>query len=123
MAFRIHRNWIFVALAMSLLMGGSQSAWAHAILMESNPAANSTVSGPDFSVTLRYNVRIDGSRSRLHLIAADGAVTTLAFAKQTAPDTLQASAKGLKPGSYTLRWQVLASDGHMSRGDVLFTVK
>lgn len=119
----IHRNWIFVLLALALLGGASQNAWAHAILMESTPAANSTVSGPDFAITLRYNVRVDGSRSRLSLVAADGKSTNIALAKQTSPDTLQASAKALKSGAYTLHWQVLASDGHMSRGDVAFTVK
>ncbi len=122
MSRRIHRNWIFVLFGIALLAGVSQAAWAHAILMESTPAAKSTVTGPDFAITLRYNVRIDGSRSRLHLVAADGTVTNVGLA-QTNPDTLQANAKGLKPGAYTLRWQVLASDGHMSRGDVPFTVK
>ena len=29
---------------------------------------------------------------------------------------------GLKPGAYKLQWQVLASDGHISRGEVAFTV-
>jgi hypothetical protein len=91
--------------------------------MESSPSKNATVSGPDFPITLRYNVRIDGARSRLSLVTTDGTVTNIALAPQATPDTLQASAKGLKPGSYNLRWQVLASDGHMSRGDVAFTVK
>jgi hypothetical protein len=91
--------------------------------MESSPAQSATVSGPDFPITLRYNVRIDGSRSRLSLVAADGTITNIALAKQESADILRASAKGLKPGAYTLRWQVLASDGHMSRGDVAFTVK
>jgi hypothetical protein len=28
----------------------------------------------------------------------------------------------LTPGPYVLRWQVLAIDGHITRGDVTFTV-
>jgi methionine-rich copper-binding protein CopC len=28
----------------------------------------------------------------------------------------------LAPGNYTIRWQVLAVDGHITRGDVPFTV-
>ena len=42
--------------------------------------------------------------------------------KQTQPDTLESRATGLKPGAYKLHWQVLASDGHLNRGDVNFTV-
>ena len=30
---------------------------------------------------------------------------------------------GAKPGDYVLHWQVLATDGHITRGDVPFTVK
>jgi len=52
----------------------------------------------------------------------DGKVSTLALAGQATPDTLQAHAKGLMPGAYKLQWRVLASDGHMSSGNIPFTV-
>ncbi len=120
---QIHRNSILAVLGVALWAAIPQTAWAHAILMQSTPAAKSTVAGPQVAIILRYNVRVDGSRSRVHLLAANGTDTNLVLAKQTNPDTLQASATGLKPGAYTLRWEVLASDGHMSRGDVPFTVK
>jgi methionine-rich copper-binding protein CopC len=90
--------------------------------MESTPKLNSTVKGPDFAITLRYNVRIDGGRSRVRLVTPDGTVSTLPLASQASPDTLQTHAAGLKPGAYKLQWQVLASDGHMSRGEIPFTV-
>ena len=32
------------------------------------------------------------------------------------------TAAELQPGEYTVRWQVLAVDGHITRGDVPFTV-
>jgi copper resistance protein C len=105
-----------------LLAGFSQFAWAHAILMESKPALHSTVDGTDVSVWLRFNVRIDGSRSRLHLLGPEGSQQTLPLARQTNPDILQSHVAGLKPGDYKLQWQVLASDGHISRGEVAFTV-
>ena len=37
------------------------------------------------------------------------------------PDLLTGRAE-LVPGSYVLHWQVLAVDGHITRGDVPFTV-
>lgn len=106
-----------------MVAGTVQMAWAHAILRESTPKANSTVQGPDFAVNLRFNVRIDGSRSRLHLVAADGTSTQLSIDGQSSPDSLQGQAIGVKPGVYVLRWNVLASDGHMSKGDIPFTVR
>jgi len=90
--------------------------------MESKPALHSSVKGPDVAIWLRFNVRIDGSRSRLRLVAPDGSQQTLPLVKQSSPDILQSEASSLKPGFYKLQWQVLASDGHMSKGEVQFTV-
>ena len=112
---------LFVLLAL-LQMGDVQSAWARAILMASKPTSNATVKGSDLPIWLRFNVRIDGGRSRLRLIGPDGAEVSLATAKQTAPNILESHAGGLKPGAYKLLWQVLASDGHLSRGEVDFSV-
>ena len=90
--------------------------------MESKPAWHASVKGPDIALWLRFNVRIDGSRSRLHLVAPDGSQQNLPLAKQASPDILESHAAGLKPGTYKLQWQVLASDGHISKGEVPFTV-
>ena len=117
-----HRGWKSSFLAAFLLAGAATTLWAHAILMESTPKHDSTVKGPDFAITLRFNVRIDAGRSRVHLVATDGKVSTLTLSSQASPDTLQTQAKGLQPGTYKLQWQVLASDGHMSRGEIPFTV-
>lgn len=111
-----------ILLVLLLLAGVSQICWAHAILMDSTPKLNSTVKGPEFEITLRFNVRIDGGRSRIRLASPDGTVSTLTLSSQASPDTLQTHAAGLKPGAYKLQWQVLASDGHMSRGEIPFTV-
>ena len=45
-----------------------------------------------------------------------------AIGQQSAPDTLDSKATGLKPGAYRIRWQVLAPDGHITRGEVPFSV-
>jgi len=97
-------------------------AAAHAVLLESNPALKSAVSGPDVPIKLRFNVRIDTLRSRLTLIRPDGSAQPLELSKQTPADTLSAEATGLAAGAYRLRWQVLASDGHITRGEIPFTV-
>ena len=113
---------LFLFAALTVITSLPQTAFAHAILMESNPKANATVSGADVPIQLRFNVRVDGGRSRLHLVAPDGTEVKLDTVKQTKPDTLESHVSGLKPGAYKLQWQVLASDGHLSRGVVDFTV-
>ena len=112
-----------LVLVLMLVAGAAQVCWAHAILRESTPALNSTVQGPDLDISMRFNVRIDGSRSRVLLVAPDGSTSTLKLASQAKPDILQTRATGLKPGAYKLQWKVLASDGHMSSGEIPFTVK
>jgi methionine-rich copper-binding protein CopC len=96
--------------------------YAHAILKETSPAANSTVAGPDVPVKLKFNVRIDAARSKLQLLHPDNSITDLAIEKQDSADSLSTKATGLKAGAYTVRWQVLAPDGHITRGEIPFKV-
>ena len=119
----LSRRYQSALLLFAVVLTCSQLLFAHAILMESTPKQNSTVKGPDVDITLRYNVRIDGGRSRVQLVAADGTKSDLKLEKQAKPDLLQCKASGLKAGAYKLVWNVLASDGHMSKGEVPFTVQ
>ena len=95
----------------------------HAIVLEAAPGKNAVVNGPDVPVKLRFNSRIDAKRSRLILLDPDGQQRTLVIADVPGGDSLVSEAKGLKSGAYVLRWQVLASDGHITRGEVPFSVK
>jgi methionine-rich copper-binding protein CopC len=72
-------------------------------------------------VLLRYNSRIDSYRSRLSVTRPDGSSTVLPIAPTSADDQLETVVR-LAPGGYVLHWQVLAIDGHITRGDVPFTV-
>jgi len=101
---------------------GRESGFAaHALLIGSTPAPNSIVAGPDVEIRLRFNSRIDEARSRLTLVFPDHTTCRLEIHKQAA-DTLTSRATGLKHGIHSLQWQVLASDGHVTRGEVHFAV-
>ena len=95
----------------------------HAILKSSSPAANSTVKGPDVPIILKFNVRIDAGRSKVQLLHPDSTQTDVVLDKQASPDTLASQVTGLVAGAYKIRWQVLAPDGHITRGEVPFAVK
>jgi methionine-rich copper-binding protein CopC len=112
---------VLLAPVVALLLGGSLLE-GHAVLKDSSPMVNGTVEGPDVPIRLHYNVRIDAALSKLELLNPDQSTTSLAIGKQPAADTLTSEAKGLKPGAYKIRWQVLAPDGHITRGEVPFSV-
>src|SRR5271165_3005908 len=85
------------------------------------PPAEAAVQAGTLELRLRYNSRIDRARSRLTLIRADDGRDNVAIAPDGPPDIITARLD-LTPGAYVIRWQVLAVDGHITRGDVPFTV-
>jgi len=112
---------IFALLAIAML-AYTGLVEGHAILKETSPVANSKVAGPDVPIVLKYNVRIDAKLSKISLLNPDNSTTELKIDEQKSPDTLTSKSTGLKPGAYRIRWQVLAPDGHITRGEVPFTV-
>lgn len=110
-------------LCVALVLITARELRAHAILVETVPKSGATVHGPNVPIRLRFNVRIDGERSRITLIRTAGVAQQLVLEKQPAPDVLTTNASGLMPGKYKLQWQVLAADGHISRGEFPFTVE
>jgi hypothetical protein len=96
-------------------------AHAHAILEESTPPAGASVKAGPVDLRFRYNSRIDQGRSRLTLIRPDHSHSTIAITPGGTPDILTSHLE-LAPGAYIIRWQVLAVDGHITRGDVPLTV-
>src|ERR1700745_2195873 len=97
--------------------------FAHAVLLESRPVTGSVIKGPVLSLWLRFNVRVDGSRSRCTLILPDGNIKALSLDPQSKPDVLTTNAKQLSAGNYKLQWQVLAADGHITRGELKLNVE
>ena len=95
-------------------------AAAHAILIDSTPAPYAHVPAGHLALSLRYNSRIDAGRSKL-VLRHDGAETRLKQSDASTPDVLQAQLD-VRPGDYEVAWQVLATDGHITRGRVPFTV-
>jgi hypothetical protein len=117
--FRNLRCFIAVPLGLMLL---PVAANAHAILMQSEPAAGASIPAGTVDMSFRYNSRIDRARSRLTLTNPDHSQSVLKLTPSGPPDLLETSAKLTAPGAYVVRWQVLAIDGHITRGDVPFTV-
>jgi methionine-rich copper-binding protein CopC len=106
----------------ALLLALPVPAAAHAIVVAADPAVGAVLHAPTTQVLLRFNSRIDVERSRLTLTSPGGGARPLTLKPADGPDTLAATVDGLAPGRYRLRWQVLAIDGHITRGDIPFSV-
>ena len=119
MATKLPRALLFLLLA-SILFWPAQ-ATAHAIVVASSPESRQIVAKGELRIEVRFNSRIDRARSRLTLTAPGQVKSTLAIDPDGPPAIMTAKAT-LTPGDYVVRWQVLAVDGHITRGDVPFTV-
>ena len=117
---KVWRSGVQLAMLLGILLIPTL-AHAHAILEESTPPAGASVKAGPLDLRLRYNSRIDQARSRLTLIRPDHSHDVVPIASGTPPDIISAQLT-LAPGDYVVRWQVLAVDGHITRGDVPITV-
>jgi methionine-rich copper-binding protein CopC len=111
-----------VGIALLSLMLTPIAAMAHAILVQSQPPAGTSVPAGKVEMSFRYNSRIDRDRSRLTLTAPDHSQKVLTIDSAGPPNVIDTTAELNTPGAYVVRWQVLAVDGHITRGDVPFTV-
>jgi methionine-rich copper-binding protein CopC len=97
-------------------------AAAHAVVVASTPAADAVVQGPGFNVRVEFNQRIDPKRSKLTIVSAAGQTYPVQMLEVEDVNVLAGQATAIEAGSYRLRWQVLAIDGHITRGEIPFAV-
>jgi hypothetical protein len=115
------RTPIRAALALALSLAATATAHAHAVLIDSTPAPHAHVKAGELAIVFRYNSRVDAKRSKLTIAAGGAAPQRLQAAAGDGPDVLTATT-AVTPGEWVIRWQVLAVDGHITRGSVPFTV-
>jgi copper resistance protein C len=117
------KRLFFLSLAVCSLLFAPRLAFAHAHLESSTPAANATVAAGQIAIELRFNSRVDGQRSTLGVeVAGASGQVAIVHDAQRSETTLNAHAT-LQPGHYVIQWQALATDGHITRGEIPFTVQ
>jgi methionine-rich copper-binding protein CopC len=118
--------WAVAGLVIAGIIGACLSdppgAPAHAIILESLPRHEDSLPSPR-RLLLRFNSRIEKRLCSVQLVGPRQ--RTIALLRQeadTPADTLAYPLPPLEPGTYRVRWKVLAADGHVTEGVVLFTV-
>ncbi len=111
-------------LSLSLLLAVvAPGVAAHAIVIHSVPMANATLSTATLEVALQFNSRIDRQRSRFRIIGTGDFALPLTLNDSGDSDRISAPPVPLAPGDYSLEWQVLGADGHITRGFIPFHIK
>ena len=108
--------------AIVFVVAESAPAWSHAVVVSASPAAAQHVPVGKLAVRIEFNSRIDKERSRLQLTAPGGDKADVPIDPTGEPNVITGTTADLNPGAYVLRWQVLAVDGHITRGDIPFAV-
>ena len=112
-----------VAALLSILAVGAQ---AHAHLLGSAPAADSSIAVAPSDMRLDFSETVDVAFSGASLSTASGAAIA------TGPTHLAGDGDKsivvpvpatLAPGTYTVEWHALAVDGHRTKGRYTFTIK
>lgn len=100
-----------------------QPAFAHAHLKAATPADKAIVSGSPVSLSLDFTEDLNLAFSDVDIIGASGDQVPHGKPTLDGGATLSVPvAPALAPGSYMVKWHVLATDGHKSEGSYSFTV-
>jgi copper resistance protein C len=100
-----------------------RAALAHALPEVEDPKVGSTVTSPPQQVSIRFNAPIEALFSKLDVLDSSGQSQNAGTPQVNADTrTLTAQLKPLTPGEYTVKWSVVAKDGHRTEGSYTFTV-
>jgi len=97
-----------------------QVASAHALLLQSDPAADSVLDSVPASVTLIFSEPVTPAGAGIRVFSPSG--RQVAGAARTRGSVLTAEVRSTEEGTYVVSWQVLATDTHPSRGAFKFMV-
>ena len=100
-------------------------AFAHAILVKSQPAADSTIAESPKQVDAWFNDKVGSEYKALAVINSAGQrVDNKDVAQETFdPSHLYTTVTDLPPDTYTVRYRVVSLDTHIVTGKFKFTIK
>lgn len=109
--------------ACGVVLSGGGTAFAHASLVSSTPAANSVLeTGPE-AIVLDFNEAIESSLASIVLYDVDGRPLDVGAPTVGADDTIvSVAAPSLGDGLYAVVWRATSSDGHVVDGAFSFQV-
>ncbi|WKJ90094.1 copper resistance protein CopC [Methylomonas montana] len=101
------------------------SAFAHAILVKSQPAKDETVTESPKQIDLWFNDAVRSEYKALAVIDSTGKRVDNRDVAQSLTNgaNIYATVPTLAPGTYTIRYRVVSEDTHIVTGKFEFTIK
>jgi copper transport protein len=111
-------------LAVAAVAAAPASAWAHAVLLATAPAASRVAPHSVDEVELTFSEQVEPRFAVISVTDAKGRqLAAGAPARSLAdPRTLTRAVRRLSPGWYLVYWRVISADGHPVRGAFTFAV-
>jgi len=113
-----------MALAVAAVAGAPASAWGHAALLATSPAASRIAQHAVNEVDLTFSEQVEPRFAVISVSDAKGRQLATGAPSRSAADarTVTRSVKRLRPGWYLVYWRVISADGHPVRGAFTFAV-
>lgn len=107
-----------------MLASGSHKLGAamHNQLLKADPAANSEVAGSPKELRLWFSQKPDAGLTTIALLGADSSSGPVGPVEAADSSSVRVTvAQELVPGRYRVRWKTASDDGHVIRGNYVFT--
>jgi len=114
------RTRILFAL-LSLLLGATLEANAHAFLDHADPRVGSVVATAPRQLTLWFTQKLEPAFSKVSVTDSSGQRVDAGKANISGT-VMQISLRGLKAGTYRVSWHALSVDTHTTEGSFTFRV-
>jgi copper transport protein len=119
----LRRSWLVIAVVLAALTA-VPSAFAHAILQESNPSNNSVVRTSPKTVSLRFNEAVETAFGSIRVYDCGGGRVDSGKILRPSKDSVAVQIdRRLARGTYTVTWRVISADSHPVAGAFVFNVK
>jgi copper transport protein len=112
---------LIVALA---ALAAPASAWAHAYLVRTSPAASVTLNSPPAQLALTYDEPVEPRFALISVTDANGDQEAVGRPMRSSADadTIVTPLASLNEGWYLVFWRAISADGHPVRGAFTFAV-
>jgi copper transport protein len=117
-------KWLAFAAFIALTAIPLETAQAHAKVISSSPSPGEHLSKSPGEIRIVFSEPPVAAMSRIVIVMSDGKEIALATrTDSTDSKALIANVPQLAPGSYSVSWRVIPSDGHASTGQIPFAIE